>query len=49
MNPVAIVLTFAWISGLGLGFAILSDHLWPILIGLAVFTVLVVKALPERG
>ena len=49
MKPATLILTFAWIAILGLSFTILSDHLWPILIGVVVFALLVVKVLPKRG
>jgi hypothetical protein len=49
MKPMTLILTFAWIAILGLSFTILSDFLWPILIAVAVFTVLVLKTIPKRG
>ena len=49
MNPMNLFLTFAWISILGLSFTILSDFLWPILIAVVVFALLVAKTIPKRG
>ena len=48
MNPVILFLTFAWIAILGLSFTILSDFLWPILIAVVVFTLLIVMLVPRR-
>ena len=49
MNPMTLILTFAWIAIIGLSFTILDDFLIPILIAAAVFTALVVKTIPKRG
>jgi hypothetical protein len=48
MNPITLILTFAWIAILGLSFTILNDFLWPILIAAVVFTLLVVIAIPRK-
>ena len=48
MNPMTLILTFAWISILGLSLTILSDFLWPILIAAVVFTLLVLMVVPRR-
>jgi hypothetical protein len=48
MNPMTLILTFAWIAILGLSFTILNDFLWPILIAAVVFTLLVVMAIPRK-
>ena len=48
MNPITLILAFAWIAILGLSFTILNDFLWPILIAAVVFTLLVVMAIPRK-
>ena len=47
-QPMTLFLTFAWIAILGLSFTILSDFLWPILVAVAVFTVLVLMLIPKK-
>jgi len=49
MRPTALFLTFTWIAILGLSFTILSDFLWPIVIAVVVFTLLVLMVVPRRG
>jgi len=49
MQPMTLILTFAWIAILGLSFTILDDFLIPILIAAAVFTALVLMLIPKRN
>lgn len=48
MKPMNLILTFAWIAILGLSFTLLNDFLWPILIAVVAFALLVAMVIPRR-
>ena len=49
MNPMNMILTFAWIAILGLSLTILNDFLWLIVSIAAVLTLLVLMLAPKRN